>query len=49
MEDIYDFTRKFSERIDELEDMFTENRIFKERLIDIGVYSAEDALNLGLT
>ncbi|XP_014270898.1 NADH dehydrogenase [ubiquinone] iron-sulfur protein 2, mitochondrial isoform X3 [Halyomorpha halys] len=49
VDDIYDFIKKFPERIDELEDMFTDNRIFKERLIDVGVYTAEDALNLGLT
>ncbi len=29
MDDIYDWAVKFPERIDELEDMLTENRIWK--------------------
>ncbi|CAH1405280.1 unnamed protein product [Nezara viridula] len=47
--DIYDFISKFSERLDETEDMLTDNRIWKERTIGIGVVSAEDALNLGFS
>ncbi|KAE8573712.1 NADH-ubiquinone oxidoreductase 49 kDa subunit [Halyomorpha halys] len=49
MEDIYDFISKFAERLDETEDMLTNNRIWKERTVDIGVVSAEDALNLGFS
>lgn len=49
MDDIYNFATKFNERIDEVEDVLTENRIWKRRLIDIGVVSAEDALNLGFS
>ncbi|MFH4975271.1 hypothetical protein AB6A40_001980 [Gnathostoma spinigerum] len=45
MDDIYDWAEKFPERIDELEDMLTENRIWKARTIDIGIVSAADALN----
>ncbi|KAL1115616.1 hypothetical protein AAG570_005906 [Ranatra chinensis] len=47
LDDIYHFVSKFGERIDEVEDMLTENRIWKERTIDIGIISAEDALNYG--
>ncbi|CAH1405279.1 unnamed protein product [Nezara viridula] len=49
LDDIYDFISKFAERLDETEDMLTNNRIWKERTIDIGVVSAEDALNLGFS
>ncbi|WKY17099.1 hypothetical protein Q1695_001597 [Nippostrongylus brasiliensis] len=49
MDDIYDWAVKFPERIDELEDMLTENRIWKARTIDIGLVSASDALNWGFT
>ena len=46
-DDIYDFILKFPERLDETEDMLTNNRIWRERTIDIGVVSAEEALNYG--
>ncbi|RCN46778.1 NADH dehydrogenase subunit D [Ancylostoma caninum] len=49
MDDIYDWAVKFPERIDELEDMLTENRIWKARTVDIGLVSAADALNWGFT
>lgn len=49
MDDIYDWAIKFPERIDELEDMLTENRIWKARTIDIGLVSAADALNWGFS
>ncbi|CAJ0591090.1 unnamed protein product [Cylicocyclus nassatus] len=49
MDDIYNWAEKFPERIDEVEDMLTENRIWKARTIDIGIVSAADALNWGFT
>lgn len=49
MEDIYDWARKYLQRLDEVEDLLTANRIWKERTIDIGVVSAEDALNWGMS
>ncbi|XP_014259634.1 NADH-ubiquinone oxidoreductase 49 kDa subunit-like [Cimex lectularius] len=45
LEDIYDYCLNFRERIDEMEDMVTNNPIFKERTVGIAVLSAEDALN----
>lgn len=48
-DDIYDFIVKFPERLDETEDMLTNNRIWKERTIDIGVVTAEEALNYGFS
>ncbi|KAI6189161.1 Complex I-49kD [Aphelenchoides besseyi] len=49
MDDIYDWAVKFPERIDELEDVLTENRIWKQRLIDIGIVDADNALNWGFS
>lgn len=49
MDDIYDFINKFGERLDEVEDLLTDNRIWKQRTIDIGIISAEDALNYGFS
>lgn len=49
MDDIYEFINKFGERLDEVEDVLTNNRIWKQRVIDIGVVSAEDALNYGFS
>ena len=36
-------------RLDDVDDLLTENRIFKQRTVDIGVVSAEDALALGFS
>ena len=47
MDDIYDFCTKYGERLDEVEDLVTDNRLWRQRTTDIGVISAEDALNWG--
>ena len=49
LEDIYRYFRKFPKYIDDLEDLLTENRIFKQRLVDIGVVSKSQALDWGFT
>lgn len=49
MDDIYEWCKNFSIRIDEVEEMLTNNRIWKNRTVDIGVVSAEDALNYGFS
>uniref|UniRef100_A0A8D0AC33 NADH dehydrogenase [ubiquinone] iron-sulfur protein 2, mitochondrial n=1 Tax=Sander lucioperca TaxID=283035 RepID=A0A8D0AC33_SANLU len=49
MDDIYEWCKNFSIRIDEVEEMLTNNRIWKNRTVDIGVISAEDALNYGFS
>ncbi|MER1939406.1 MULTISPECIES: NADH-quinone oxidoreductase subunit D [unclassified Castellaniella] len=46
---IEDFTNRFPTCIDEYEVLLTENRIWKQRLVDIGVVSPERALALGFT
>ena len=47
LDDIYDFISKFGQRLDEVDDVLTENRIWKARTIDVGIISSEDALNYG--
>ena len=44
-DDIYAFAEAFPKRVDDLEELLTENRIFKQRTVDIGVVSAEEALD----
>lgn len=48
-QDIYNFIVQFSSRLDELEELLTENRIWKQRLVDVGVITSEQALDWGLT
>ena len=47
MDDIYQFVEQFGQRIDEVDDVLSANRIWRSRTIDIGVISAEDALLYG--
>jgi NADH-quinone oxidoreductase subunit D len=46
---IEDFSRRFPGCVDDYESLLTENRIWKQRTVDIGVVSAERALALGFT
>lgn len=48
-EDIYRFARQFASRIDEMEEMLTNNRIWKQRLVDVGVVSGDQALDWGFS
>lgn len=49
LNDIYMFIEQFTLRLTEMEDMLTENRIWKQRLIDIGIVSAKDACQWGFS
>ncbi len=46
---IEDFTNRFPKCVDEYETLLTENRIWKQRLVGVGVISPEDALAAGFT
>ena len=46
---IEDFTQRFPACIDEYELLLTENRIWKQRTVSVGIVSADRALNMGLT
>lgn len=47
--EIFKFIEQFYSRIDEIEDLLTLNRIWKQRLIGIGVVSKKKALNWGFS
>ena len=47
--DIDSFTQQFASRIDELEEMLTGNRIWKQRLVDIGTVTAQQAKDWGFS
>lgn len=46
---VEDFTNRFPNRIDDYETLLTDNRIWKQRTVGIGVLTAERALALGMT
>ena len=48
-QDIADFTQTFASRIDDMEEMLTSNRIWKQRLVDIGTVSRDDAMIWGFS
>ena len=45
LDDISKFTISFPKVINELENLLTDNRIFKQRNVDIGIVSVDDAIN----
>lgn len=47
--DIYIFIEQFNIKLVEIEEMLSDNRIWKQRLVDIGVVSYKDAENLGFS
>jgi len=49
LDDIYQFIQQFASRIDDVEELLTTNRIWKQRLINVGTITAKDALNWGFT
>ena len=48
-DDIWAWSESFPEVIDDLEELLTENRIFKQRSVDIGAISSEQALDWGFS
>ena len=46
---IEDFTNRFPAHIDEYETLLTDNRIWKQRTVNIGIVSPERAIELGFT
>ena len=49
LDDIETWARGFPAFLDDLEGLLTENRIFKQRNVDIGVITREDVLNWGFS
>jgi NADH dehydrogenase (ubiquinone) Fe-S protein 2 len=49
LDDLFLFSNQFAIRLDEIEEMLTGNRIWKERLVDIGVVTAKQATDWGFS
>jgi NADH-quinone oxidoreductase subunit D len=49
IDDIYAWCEQFPKVVDDIEVLLTENRIFKQRNVDIGVVSLDDAFALGFS
>jgi NADH:ubiquinone oxidoreductase subunit D len=49
LNDISAFCKQFSSRLDELEELLTNNRIWRQRLINIGKVNYKQSVDLGLT
>ena len=48
-EDIMDWAEQFPKMIEDLEGLLTENRIFKQRTVDIGIITTEQAMDWGFS
>ncbi len=48
-EDIYKFAEGFAKYIDDVDNLLTGNRIFRQRMVDIGVVSAKQAMDWGFS
>ena len=49
LQDIFIFCEQFRIRLLEMEEMLTENRIWKQRLVDIGIVTTKDAYDWGFS
>jgi NADH-quinone oxidoreductase subunit D len=49
LEEIAEFADNFSKYIDDMESLLTENRIFKQRMVEVGIVSKEQALDWGFS
>ncbi len=49
LEDMYEWTESFPQVLNDLESLLSNNRIFKQRTVDIGIVSKEQALDWGFT
>ncbi|MBA4800391.1 MULTISPECIES: NADH-quinone oxidoreductase subunit D [Euryhalocaulis] len=49
LDDIYAWCEQFPKVLDEIETLLTENRIFKQRNVDIGVVTQEEAIKWGFS
>jgi len=49
LDDIFAFIENFRTRLDEIEELLSENRIWRQRLVDVGVVTAKDAMDWGFS
>ena len=48
-DDIWEFTERFPKFVEDIDNLLTDNRIFKQRTVDIGVVTKEEAFDWGFT
>ena len=49
LNDIYSFVLQYNSRINEIEELLTRNRIWRQRLLNIGIVSTKSALSFGFS
>jgi len=49
LEEIAEFAKGFPKKIEDMENLLTDNRIFKQRMVEIGIVSKQQALDWGFT
>ena len=49
LQDIYAFSNQYSSRVNEMEELLTKNRVWKQRLFNIGVICSTSALSFGFS
>lgn len=49
LDDIFIFIKQFASRLDEIEELLTNNRIWKQRLVNIGIVTKQEACNWGFS
>ncbi|NDF12795.1 MAG: NADH-quinone oxidoreductase subunit D [Proteobacteria bacterium] len=49
LEDIAEFADNYLKFVDDVDNLITDNRIFRQRMVDIGIVSANEAMDWGFT
>lgn len=49
LRDIYSFVCQYDSRINEIEELLTRNRIWRQRLLNVGIVSSNSAVSFGLS
>lgn len=49
IDDIYNFCQQFASRIDEIEELLTNNRVWKQRVVDIGIVTYNQVRDWGIS
>jgi NADH dehydrogenase (ubiquinone) Fe-S protein 2 len=49
LKDIYAFVNQYSSRINEIEELLTRNRVWRQRLLNVGIVSLDSALSFSLS
>ena len=49
LKDIYAFVEQYDSRVNEIEELLTRNRIWRQRLLNIGLISEKSAISFGFS